>query len=217
MSDQDFEQLRDRILRALYDHDLSGGSEMMDAQQIAIQLGEDAREIDDHMDLLQEQGYIRVERAFSGPGSAWLLPLGKQRVREGVRAHERTAASPSIGAIIHSMSGGTVQATGTAYDSNITQIVQSPDTLRESLQELIDRLVDIVKTDVSSSDLQAYVKAADTLQEQLLSGQPQPTAIRRALSTLALFGDVEGSIGLMTRVWPFVSPIVMLAGQVLGG
>jgi hypothetical protein len=35
--------------------------------------------------------------------------------------------------------------------------------------------------------------------------------VKRLLRTLALFGDIEGSIGLMVRLWPAVGTATALA------
>lgn len=132
-----------------------------------------------------------------------------------VAADSARAPQYSIGAIIHTMSGGTVQAIGEAERSTITQVINDPQILEGQVEELITQLIEAVKTELSASQLLKYTSSAQSLREELLLTQPDASIIKRLLQTLAFLGDVEGSIGLMVRVWPAVSSLLMLGAGVL--
>ena len=139
----------------------------------------------------------------------------KAQYEERLRVEAARAPNYNIGAIVHSMSGGTLQAIGETENSSISQIVNDPNLLQAQLDELVNQLLDAVKSELPASALLDYADAARQLKQELQSSHPDIPVIRRLLQTLAFFGDVEGTIGLMTRVWPVVSSFLMLAAGVL--
>jgi len=139
------------------------------------------------------------------------------RVQYEARMAADSARTPryTIGAIVHSMSGGTLQAIGEAERSTITQIVNDPQILQAQVEELVTQLLEAVKAELPASELSKYTNSAQHLKEELLSSKPDASAIKRLLQTLAFLGDVEGTIGLMVRAWPAVSSLLMLAAGAL--
>jgi hypothetical protein len=209
------EELRDKILRIVYEHQSTGTAELIQASQIAQQLDVTTQEVDEQLEILEMERYVKLAKTFGGDHGAWLQPLGKQRVKEGFKP---TAATPlyNIGAIIHTMSGGTIQAVGAASHTEILQIVNAPEMLRSQVKDLTNQVIEAVKSELAASELTVYMKAVNDLRDQLLSGEPDPSLAKRLLGTLAFLGDVEGTIGLMVRVWPYISPLLMIAATVLG-
>ena len=124
-------------------------------------------------------------------------------------------AGPSqvnIGAIVHTMGGGSLQAVGVA-DAEVSQIVNDPALLHTQVEALTENLLNEVKPALSGSDLMEYVQAVQELQEQLLAEQPDPSLLKRLTGTLAFLGDVDGTIGLMVRTWPFLYPLLLIAAE----
>lgn len=121
------------------------------------------------------------------------------------------AALFNIGAFINEMSGGNLQAVGSAQESEISQIVNDPGLLQSSVEALMGRLVDEVKADLRVEDSASYAQAATELKEQLLADKPQAGPIKRALRTLGFLGDVEGTIALIGRVWLNLYPLLLIA------
>jgi len=114
------------------------------------------------------------------------------------------------------MSGGTIQAIEAASHTEISQIVNDPEMLRSQVGDLTNQLIEAVKSELAASELTAYMEAVNDLRDQLLSGKPDPSLVKRPLGTLAFLGDVEGTVGLMGRVWPYISPLLMIAATLLG-
>lgn len=122
----------------------------------------------------------------------------------------------TIGAIIHSMGGGSVQAVGVAQDAEISQVVSDPDLLRSQVEALAENLVNEVKSSLKVDELAEYAEAVRELREQLLMETPEPRSIRRLARTVGLLGDIEGTIGLMTRVWTLLHPLLLIAAANVG-
>jgi len=122
----------------------------------------------------------------------------------------------TIGAIIHTMSGGNVQAVGIAQDVEISQVVNDPDLLRSQVEALTENILDEVKSALEVDELAEYAQAVRDLKEQVLAEKPDPSLIQRLVRTVGLLGDIEGTIGLMTRVWSILHPLLLIAAARLG-
>ena len=121
----------------------------------------------------------------------------------------------NIGAIIHAMSGGNVQAIGIARDIEVSQIVNDPTLLHSQVEALTTSLLEEVKSVLVGNDLIGYTQAVQSFREQLLAEKPNPSLLKRFTGTLALLGDVEGTIGLMVRIWPYLYPLLLIATEKL--
>lgn len=139
------------------------------------------------------------------------------RVEYEARMAADSARTPryTIGAIVHSMSGGTLQAIGEAERSTITQVVNDPQIFKAKVEEFVTQLLETVKAELPAAGLLKYTDSAQHLKAELLSGKPDASIVKRLLQTLAFLGDVEGTIDLMVRAWPAVSSLLMLAAGVL--
>lgn len=122
----------------------------------------------------------------------------------------------NIGAIIHAMSGGNVQAVGIAKDTEISQIVNDPALLHSQVEALTERLLDEVKSVLAGNDLIGYAQAVQSFKEELLVEKPNPSLLKRFTSTLAFLADIEGTIALMVRVLPYLYPLLLIAAERLG-
>lgn len=122
----------------------------------------------------------------------------------------------SIGAIIQSMSGGNVQAVGIAHDAEISQVVADPALLRSQVEALAENLLNEASSSLKVDDLAEYAQAVRDLKQEILAEKPEPSLIRRLVRTVGLLGDIEGTIGLMTRVWTLVHPLLLIVAARLG-
>jgi len=121
----------------------------------------------------------------------------------------------NIGAIIHAMSGGNMQAIGIARDIEVSQIVNDPTLLHSQVEALTTSLLEEVKSVLVGNDLIGYTQAVQSFREELLAEKPNPSLLKRFTGTLALLGDVEGTIGLMVRTWPYLYPLLLIAAEKL--
>jgi hypothetical protein len=125
-------------------------------------------------------------------------------------------AQVTIGALIQSMSGGSVQAVGIAEDADVSQVVNDANLLQANVKGLAEELMVRVKAELNVDDLAEYAQALKELKDQLLAEKPDPSFIQRSVRTLGLLGDVEGTIALMTRVWPLLYPLLLIAVERMG-
>jgi hypothetical protein len=101
-------------------------------------------------------------------------------------------------------------------DAEIAQIVNDPDLLRSQVEALTENLLDEVKGSLRVDELAEYAQTVRDLKEQLVAEKPQLSLIRRLVRTVGLLGDIEGTIGLMTRVWALLHPLLLIAAARLG-
>lgn len=122
----------------------------------------------------------------------------------------------SIGAIIHGdMSGGSVQSVGFASHSEIEQIINDPALLNSKIDEYLDNLIEIIKEDLSIKSLTEYHIATEILKEQIKSKNPDSSLLKRILQTLAFLGDIEGTISITTKAWPYIYPLIVIFSELL--
>lgn len=88
------------------------------------------------------------------------------------------------------------------------------DRARERLGPLTQRLLDAVRGSLSPEELRAYSAAAHRLEGLLASAAPATADFTEPLRTVALLGEVTGSLALTARVWPLVQPLLDIAARI---
>jgi hypothetical protein len=123
----------------------------------------------------------------------------------------------NIGAIIRDVNGGNIQAVGLNNFAELNQIVNDADVLHKKLDELAEQLVDVIKSELPSKELVKYVQTLDELKKEIESEKPSSSALQRLFSSISFLGDVESTISLATRVFPYIYPFLLIASQKLAG
>jgi len=123
----------------------------------------------------------------------------------------------NIGAIIRDMSGGNVQAVGFSNNSELNQLVNDSELLHKKLDELTEQLVDVVKSELPSKELMAYIQTIEELKKEIESEKPSPSVLQKLFASISFLGDIESTISLVTRVLPYVYPFLLIASQKLAG
>lgn len=207
------EDLDYKILITIQEHEKSGAIAQINSSSIANRLGLSKHEINKYLRELELRGFIGIKESVENI-NVWLEPSGKNKISDGI-GQSYNITNYNIGAIIQSLSGSNIQAVALSHNSDISQIVNDPEALRNEVESLTDQVVNAVRVELGSIDFQEYVRAIEDLRNQILSSNPNPSIIKRLLGTLSFFGDVEGSIALMGRVWPYISPLLLIAIQLL--
>lgn len=122
-------------------------------------------------------------------------------------------AQVNIGAIVHGMRGGNLQAIGFTDHAEVQQIANDPQLLKEQVDTLTSQLLDSVRSDLPADSLITYIKIIEDLKEQIASDNPSPSIMQRLFRSLAFMGDLEGTISLVARVWPFIYPLLVIAAE----
>lgn len=126
------------------------------------------------------------------------------------RPLEQLSSSITIGAIINSVNGGNIQAIGHSDNSEISQIVNDPMLVQSYLDEIAEKLLSEVKAELSVREYAKYQAAVESLKQQLSVEKPSEPAVKKIIQSISFLGDIEGSIGLMLRVWSLIQPFVTI-------
>jgi hypothetical protein len=145
---------------------------------------------------IKQSGYDAVENNFIAPD----LPHSSQI---------------NIGAFIHEMNNGNVQAVGLSNFSELQQTVNAPILLKEIIDKLANELMDSIKIELPAEKLIPYIKIVDDLKQQLKAEKSSPSILQKLFQGLSFTGDIEGTISLMTRAWPYIYPLLVIASEKL--
>lgn len=115
------------------------------------------------------------------------------------------------------MSGGNVQAVGLNNNAEINQIINDPQMLQEKLDIIAEQLIKAVKTELPSKELIEYIQSIDELKKQIQNEKPTPSMLHKLFASISFLGDVESTISLAARVWPYVYPLLLIAAQKISG
>ena len=148
---------------------------------------------------IKQAGYDAVENDFVTP--TWV---------------ETPLRIGSVGAIVLQMNAGSIQAVGEANYAKLTQIVNDPASLKAQLEVLTSQLIDEVRSALSESDLVKYDQSAQQFKERLSAEELDPPLIKRLATRLAFLADIEGTLSLSARVWPYLYPLLLIAAERLG-
>jgi glutamine amidotransferase PdxT len=99
--------------------------------------------------------------------------------------------------------------------SEFQQIINDPNLLNEKIDECLNKLIELVRGELTRKQEVQYLTAAEQFKEEITSGKPDSTKMQRLLRTLAFLGDIEGTIALAARVWASLAPLVMIAAQLI--
>jgi hypothetical protein len=125
------------------------------------------------------------------------------------------SAQINIGAIIHEMKNGNIQAVGFSDHSQLQQTVNDPELLKQKVDDLANQLLEAIKVELPSDQLIAYMKDLEELKKQLVAEKPSPSILHKLFQALSFMGDTEGVISLTARVWPFIYPLLVIASEKL--
>jgi len=171
------------------------------------------------LDALAEAGMIRCKHSRKIPTGRFcsLTEQAFQAVDTNFEpVAPQTTPQITIGALIRNMSGGHVQAVGIALDAEISQVISDPDLMHSQVEKLTKGLLNEVKSALNADEMAEYTQAVHDLREQLLSEKPDPSPIRELVRFLGFLGDIEGTLALMTRVWLWLHPLLLIAAAKLG-
>src|SRR6266498_675854 len=91
----------------------------------------------------------------------------------------------TIGAIIGSINGGSVQAIGNALNSEIKQIVNDPQLMQSYLEEIADKLLNEVKAELSVKEYAKYQEAVESLKQQLAKEKPSESVVKKMIQSIS--------------------------------
>jgi DNA-binding transcriptional ArsR family regulator len=218
------EEIRDEIARVIAKYEEADPHAQISAREVANQTGMTEKEVNYHLDLLREAGQVEI---FESPSdrsygefayyALSLTPTGRRRAREGVRGLSPATSPQYIGVLVQGdVTSGNIQGVAQATEAQVSQVVSDPGQFAEQLQKTQELLLDTVRQELSAVALAQYKGALEELVDELQSAQPDEGTIKRTLRVLSFYADIEGTLGLMTRVLPVVHVFLTIANRVLG-
>lgn len=210
-----YEQVRDNILKVMHDHEKKGISTFVrswiDDWAIAKQLRMDIRDVDEQLGILESEGVVDGSAKSSTSYHVRLTPQGKKRAREGFQ----NPPIASIGAIIHTMSGGTVQAVGQANYSTISQSMNDTQALRAEFKALSDQFVGAIQDQLPEHKIAGYMEKLGELERELVSRRPNESILNRMLGGVFAMSAAEGTIQFTARIAPVIAQLTVLAARIV--
>ncbi len=165
------------------------------------------------LEVLAEEGLLSCQFSSRGNKVYTVKQAGYDAVDNNFEIPRDLLVPPiSIGAIVHEMKGGNLQAVGVAH-SDVQQIVNNPELLSEQLENIANDLIETVKAELTASELLEYIKTLEDLQTQILAENPSPSILRRLVQVVAFLGDIDGSSSLMAKVWPKIYPLLLIIAE----
>lgn len=116
----------------------------------------------------------------------------------------------TVGTLIQNMHGGNIQSMGVVHDSEISQIVNDPEALSSQIETLTNKLLSEVKAELGVESYAKYLETTQELKELLKAKKPNPSIIKQLIRNIGFLGDVEGTISLMVRIWPYIYTLLTI-------
>jgi hypothetical protein len=132
-------------------------------------------------------------------GSITVTELGRLAARENFQWSDSAPTQIHAGAIFQGpVTDSNIQAVAQAIGSQIEQAISQndPDSLRQTIAELMEQLVDAVKQDLTMDQLSVYTKTAQQVREEIQKPKPNPALVHRLFPILSFAGDLDGTLEL---------------------
>ena len=173
--------------------------------------GEFGSSLRGHMDILCDEDYLGYRDNSNSKRIYTIRQKAFDAIENGFEEENAEFDTQiNIGAVIHEMNNGKVEAIGFNNQKVINETLGNKELLEEELKKLQEKIIDLVKTELKDNNYQRYMDALVELKSELISRSTDKGKINGLLSALSFLGDIEGSISLMMRVWPLLYPLIQL-------
>jgi len=132
-------------------------------------------------------------------GNITVTKLGRRAARDSFRLFDTAPTQIQAGAIFHGpVTDSNIQAVAQAIDSEIEQAISQndPDSLRQTITDLMERLVDAVKQDLTMDQLSVYTETAQQVREEIQKPKPNPALVHKLFATLSFADNLDGTLEL---------------------
>ena len=148
--------------------------------------------------------------SYESSRTCMLMQKAILAVENNFSYEDKNNQSINIGAVINEMSGGNLQAVGLAKDTTMSQIVNDPELLKSTIETITEKILSEVSPNLKAEQLVSYTQAILDLKKEIIKSQPNESKIFELIKMIGFFGNVEGTIALVTRVWPILQPLLLL-------
>ena len=198
-----------RILQAISDIQGTSSAQGVTDAQIAEVVDLDVQEVQDNLELLEGRGLVKLARKFGLTYSAILTAQGRTLLRDPSYGQSGTPTQViNVLNIIDSHIHNLTQA------GNNAMISPPPDsTINDKIIKVIDEMIEAVHSSEIRPELKRdYELEATGLKTELKKSKLNLPRIREMLSFL---GDAEGTLGLATRLAPYLIALAPYMHQLI--
>ena len=150
-----------------------------------------------------------------------LTETGRLALKAGFGQPETTPTAQQIGVQINApVTQSPIAGIVASEDVSVKQVIESAD--REQLSKItavyLDRIVDLVKTDLQGAQLTAYVQATQDLKCAMEAKNPDNGRLRKLVSAVAFLDTVNGAIELGEKGWQLawtVLPYILILVRII--
>jgi len=158
-------------------------------------------------------------------GSITVTRLGRRAARDNFRLFDTAPAQIQAGAIFYGpVTDSNIQAVAQAIGSRIEQAISQndADSLRQTITDLIEQLVDAVKQDLPMDQLTVYTNTAQQVHEEIQKPKPNLPLEHRLIATLSFADNLDGTLELgkkglvlAAKVAPFIPALLKAIEQLI--
>lgn len=213
----------ERIARYIAEHTADPASSPIQSKKIksALELDDvtyrkSCQELSDR-GLLADKYHVQQD-PFAG---VTLTPSGRNAVRDDFQMKPLHSFEQKIGAIFQGpINNSTIQSIAVAANSNIQQAVNQgdDDALRAEIVQIVEKLVEAIKTELNLDQLSSYAATAKQLKEEIQKPNPDPTILQRLSGLLSFAGNLDGAIDLGIKGFELavkVGPLIHVLQQAI--
>ena len=189
-------EVQQRILQVIAGVQESRNQFAVADTQIAERLGLDVRDVQMHLDLMEEEWYVNLTKTLREGYGARVTSRGRMMLQEP--DYFQREASAQVINVIDSHIQNLAQ---TGADAVVNQSASSG--LDDNILKIIDQMVEMVQ---SSDDIEPVIKQDYELEAQGLKTELRKSRLNlsRIREMFAFLGDIEDNLGLATRLAPYL-------------
>lgn len=167
--------------------------------------------IEGDLNAIYEEGLIGFDSFSKSADPIYSLrQLGIEAVENDFEKPEPSPTAQSIITTnIGSISGGNFQIVGYSKNSKISQKFETKADFESEIDKVIEQITEVVKQELNQ-ELLPYLKELEELKNELKAEKPDESKLKPLLNTLGFFGNIEGSISLIFRVWPLLLSLLQM-------
>jgi Fe2+ or Zn2+ uptake regulation protein len=203
----DTQETQRKILRAIADIQGPSSAQGVTDAQIAEHISLDVQEIQDNLELLENKGLVQLAKAFGPSYSACFTAQGRTLLRDP--SYGQAGAPTQVINVLNIIDSHIHNLAQAGNNAVISQPTDS--TINDKIIEVIDEMIEAVRSSEITPELKRdYELEAAGLKAELKKSKLNLPRIREMLSFL---GDAEGTLGLATRLAPYLIALAPYISQ----
>ncbi len=108
-----------------------------------------------------------------------------------------------------------INSSAIAVGQDASASINYNEELQNKLDLVMADLLDELKDHLNRTELENYNKVAEMFKQQIMTkDRPNPSLIKKLLASLAFLDTTNGSLDLVTRVWPYIQSLLEVANEV---